>query len=100
MASHRADQAQRERLKLCSELEMKSRLHQEYHARSCREIEELKKRCYQEENAAKQRKAEEFTAQLDQESRTVSLFFQDPDSPSNSGSAHVPHQAHISSSSF
>ena len=56
--------------------------------------------------------------QHDQESRTVSLLrdqvrklqkelkfledskiFQDPDSPSSSGSAHVPHQARITSSS-
>ena len=103
---------------LCSELEMRNRLHRECYARSCHEIEELKRRCYQEENAAKQRKLEEFTTQHDQESRTVnrlrdqvrrlqersefiedSRIFQDPDSPSTSGSAHVPHQAHITSSS-
>ena len=53
-----ADQAQRERIHLCSELEMKSRLHQECYARSCREIEELKTRCYQEENTEKQRRLE------------------------------------------
>ena len=48
-ANQWADQAQRERRHLCSELEMKSRLHQECHARSCQENEELKKRCYKEE---------------------------------------------------
>ena len=42
-----ADQAQRERIHLCSELEMKNRLHQECCARSCQEIEELRRRCYQ-----------------------------------------------------
>ena len=59
-----------------------------------------------------------YVTQHDQEYRTVNLLrdqvrrlqerlefiedsriFQDPDSPSSSGSAHVPHQAHISSSS-
>ena len=35
MANHWADQAQRERIHSCSELEMKSRLHQECYARSC-----------------------------------------------------------------
>ena len=37
------EQAQRERIHLCSELEMKEHLHQECYARSCREIEELNK---------------------------------------------------------
>ena len=45
-ANQWADQAQRERMHLCSELEMKNRLHQECYARSCQENEELKKRCY------------------------------------------------------
>ena len=62
MANQWADQAQRERMHLCSDLEMKNRLHQKCYARSCQEMEELKRRCYQEENAAKQRKLEEFTA--------------------------------------
>ena len=48
-ANQWADQAQRERIHLCSELEMKNHLHQECYARSCQEIEELKKRCYKEE---------------------------------------------------
>ena len=41
---------QRERIHLCSELEMKSRLHQECYVRSWQEVEELTRRCYQEEN--------------------------------------------------
>ena len=36
-------------------------------------------RCYQEENTGKQWKLEEFRTQHDQELRTVSLFFYDPD---------------------
>ena len=43
-ANHWADQAQRERIHLCSEFEMKSRLHRECYARSCQEISELKRR--------------------------------------------------------
>ena len=116
MAKQWADQAQRERIHLCSELEMKTRLHQECYARSCQEMKELKRRCYQEENATKQRKLEECTSKHDQESRTANLLrhqgsnqvrrlqeglgfiedpriFRDPDSPSSSSSVHVPHQA-------
>ena len=119
MANHWADEAQRERIQLCSELGTKSHLHKECYARVCQEIEELKRRCNHEENAAKERKLEEFVAQQDQESRTVNLLrdqvrrlqdrlefiedsriFQDPDSPSSSGSADVTHQAHVSSSSI
>ena len=61
------DQAQRERIHLCSELEMKSRLHQERYARSCQEIEELKRRFYKEENEVTQQKMNEHTMQHDQE---------------------------------
>ena len=48
-ANQWADQAQRERIHLCSELEMKNRLHQECYSRSCQESEELKRRCYEDE---------------------------------------------------
>ena len=70
-ANQWADQAQRERRHLCSELEMKSRLHQECYERSCQEIGQLKRRCDQEEIAVRQRKFEEYNMQHDQESRTV-----------------------------
>ena len=73
-ANQWADQAQRERIHLCSEVEMKNRLHQESNARSCREIEDLKRHCCQEENTEKQQRLEEFPTQHDQESRTVSLL--------------------------
>ena len=117
-ANQWADQDQRERIHLCSELKMKKRLHQESYAKSCREIEELKRRCYQAENTDNQRRLEEFPTQHDQESRTVSLLrdqvrrlqerleytedskiFYDPDSPSSCDSTYVPHQALIASSS-
>ena len=48
-----ADQAQRERIHLWSELEVKNCLHQEYYAGSCQEFEDLKRCCYQEENIEK-----------------------------------------------
>ena len=62
-ANQWADQAQRERMHLCSELEMKNHLHQECYARSCQENEELKKRCYKEENEVTQQKLNEPSTQ-------------------------------------
>ena len=56
---------------------MEDHLHQECYVRSCREIGE-----YAEENyphQKKKRRLEESPTQHDQESRTVSLFFCDPD---------------------
>ena len=45
-ASQWADQAQREIMRLCGELELKNRLHQESHTRNRQEIEELRRRYY------------------------------------------------------
>ena len=42
-ANQWVDQAQRERIHLCGELEMKDHLHQESYARRCREIEDLRR---------------------------------------------------------
>ena len=74
-----ADQAQCERIHLCSDLKMKNRLHQECYARSCQEFEELKRSCIQEANTSIQQRLKEFIMQDDKESRTVSLFLNDPD---------------------
>ena len=74
VANQKADQAQRERIHLCSELDMKNRLHRECYARSCQEIEELKRRCYKEESGVTQQKLNEYSLQHDEESRTVSLL--------------------------
>ena len=57
-ANQWADQAQRERIHLCGELEMKNFLHQECYARSCQEIEELRRRCYKEEKWSNSTKVE------------------------------------------
>ena len=86
--------------------------------RNCQEIEELKRRRCKEEHGVTQQKMTEYSLQHDQESRTVSFLrgqnrklqerlefiedskiFQDPDSPSSFGSAHVAHPALIPSSS-
>ena len=47
-ASQWADQAQREKINLCGELELRNFFHEESYARSCQETEELKRRCYRE----------------------------------------------------
>ena len=73
-ASLWADQAQRERIHLCSELEKKNRLHQQCCTRSCQEIEELRRCCFKEENGVTQQKLNQYSMQHDQESRTVSLL--------------------------
>ena len=75
-ATQWAAQAQRERIHLLSELEMKNRLHQECYARSCQEIEESKKRCLKKkkENGVTKKELNEYSMQQDQELRTVSLL--------------------------
>ena len=117
-ANQWADQAQRGRIHLCSELEMNKRLHQECYAISCQEIEELRRRCFHEESGVTRQKLNQCSMQQGQESPTASLsrdqiqkledwlefievskIFQDPDSSSSFGSAHVSHQALIPSSS-
>ena len=90
--------AQRERIHLCGRLGMKVHLHQECYASSCREMEELKSCCSQGRKSLKTRLIE-FPTQHDQESRTVGLFFYDPDLPSSYDCTYVPHQALITSSS-
>ena len=63
---------------------MKDRLHQECYARSCWEIEEcLKDVAIKGKYWKKRKRLEEFPSQHDQESRTMSLFFYDPDSLSS-----------------
>ena len=47
-ANQWADQAQREMINLCGELEMRHRLFQESRARNCREIVELRIICCEE----------------------------------------------------
>ena len=88
-----------ERGYLRSDLEMEDHLHQESYARSCREIENLKIRCYEEGNYKNNEDWKNFLRSNDQESRTVSLFYYDPDLLSSSWQTYVLHQALITSSS-
>ena len=73
-ANRWADQAQRERIHLSSELVMKNHLQKEGCARSCQEIEELKKTLLLGRNGVTRQKLNEYSMQHDQESRTVSLL--------------------------
>ena len=50
-ANQWADQAQRERIHLCSRLEMKDYLHQESYAKVAEKV--MKRSCYQEEHTEK-----------------------------------------------
>ena len=63
---------------------MEDHFHQECYARSCREIEELKRCCYQEENSENNDETwKNFLRSMIRGSPTVSLFFNDSDSPSS-----------------
>ena len=64
-ANQWADQAQRQRIHLRGELEMKNHVHQECYARSCRDIEELRRRCDKEKNEVTQQKLKEYFMQQD-----------------------------------
>ena len=58
-----ADQSQREKINLCGELEMRSRLFQESHARNYPEIEELQRICCEETDRARQLRIDELSLQ-------------------------------------
>ena len=71
-ASQWADQAQREIMRLCGELDRKNRLHQESYTRNRQEIEELRRRCYKEENKLSQYRLDEFSMLQERDPNTVS----------------------------
>ena len=102
-ASQWADQAQRERISLCGELELKIRLSQENYTRCRQEFQELRRRCNREERLT-QHRLEELSVQQRRDPDTVSRLltqirelqdkidflsdareFHDPESGSNSG---------------
>ena len=95
-----SDQARREREHICvadwgwRTIFIKNAMQEVF-----KKLKNFKRRCYQEENTEKQRRLEEFPMQHDQESRTVSLFFDDPDLLSSYDSSSVPHQTLTTSSS-
>ena len=55
-ANQWADQAQREKISLCEELEMRNRLFRENQAKDCQEIEDLTGICCEETDRARQNK--------------------------------------------
>ena len=59
-ANHWADQAQREKINLCGELEMRNRIDQESHTRTCQEIEEFRRICCEETDRARQARIDEL----------------------------------------
>ena len=106
-----ADQARREKIKLCGELEMKNRLFQESCARNCQDIEELRRICCEETDGARQLRIDEMFMQQkrnpaivsqlltqiqDMQNKVNSLTdardFYDPETASSSGASHVPSQ--------
>ena len=60
-ANRWADQAQRDRISLYGELEMRSRLFQKHHARDSREIEESRRTCCEEADRARQARIDELS---------------------------------------
>ena len=105
------DQAQRNKMSLYGELELRNRLFQEDQARDCQEIEELRRICCEETDQARQARIEELSMQQQRHPTTVSQMmaqildlpnkvnslsdareFDDPESGTNSGSTHVPDQ--------
>ena len=59
-ANQQADQAQREKISLCGELELRNRFFQESQAKDCQEIEELRRICCQETGRARQARIDEL----------------------------------------
>ena len=108
-ASKWADHAQRQKISLYGELELRSRLFQENHARDGREIEELRRICCEEIEQTRKARSEELSVQQRRNPTTVSQVmaqiqylqnkvnslsdareFYDPESESSPGATHVP----------
>ena len=105
------DQAQRDKISLYGEVELRNRLFQENHARDCQKIEELRSTCCEEADRARQARIDELSVQQEWNPTTVSQMmaqtrelqnkvnslsdareFYDPESGSSSGATHVPSQ--------
>ena len=66
-----ADQAQRAKINLCGELEMKNRHFRENHAKDCQEIEELRRICCEETDRARQARIDELSLHQERNPATV-----------------------------
>ena len=67
----RPHQAQRDKISLCGELELTSRLFQENHARDCQAIGEMRSICCEEADRARQARSD-VSMQQERNSTTVS----------------------------
>ena len=98
-ANQRADQAQRQKINLCGEMEMRKRLFQESRARARQEIEELRRICMNKLSMQQERNpttvSQLLTHMQDSQNWVNSLSdareFRDPETAS-SGASHVPSQ--------
>ena len=108
-ASRWADHAQRNKISLYEELELRNRLLEEDHARECQEIEELRRIRCDEPDRARQARIDELSMHQERNPTIVSQMmaqirelqnkenslsdareFYDPESGSSSGATHVP----------
>ena len=106
-----ADQAQREKINLCDQLEMRNRLFNESRARNCQEIEELRRYVAEKKDWARQLKIDQLSMQQKGNPSTVSQLltqipdlqdkansfsaaweFYDPDTASSSGAIPIPRE--------
>ena len=71
-----ADQAQRERISLCGELEMRNRNHYENQVRTNQDIEDLRRMCYEEANQVRRLQVEELSPRQEKDPKTVSGFLE------------------------
>ena len=71
-ANRWADQAQRDKISLYGELELRNRVFQEYHVRDCQEIEELRRICCEEKDRARQARIGELSVHQERNPPTVS----------------------------
>ena len=71
-ASRWADQAQRDKISLYGEMEVRNWLFKEDQARDCQEIEELRRICCEEKDRARQATIDELSIQLEWNPTTVS----------------------------
>ena len=73
--NHWADQAQREKINLRGELEMRTRLFRETRAKDCQEIGEMRRICCEERNRARRFKIGEMSVHQERESNYCESIF-------------------------
>ena len=76
-ASRWADHAQRDRISLCGELELRNGLFQENQAKDCQEIEEWRRICCEETYRARQARSDEVSVQQEESYDSESIVESD-----------------------